>query len=80
MTSTTPATFAWTATHDTADYESYPPYVNLTGNRLAVRGPEKIGAEYREPGDYVIIELPQEAIAGLALALRARAATGGEQS
>jgi hypothetical protein len=58
--------FAWTAT---SGYKHFPPYVNLTGNRLAVRGPETFNGKYYEHGLYAAVELPPEAIAELRAAL-----------
>lgn len=59
--------FAWTAT---SGYKHYPPYVNLTGNRLAVRGAETTGEDgHPQTGPYVTVELPDEALAGLRASL-----------
>ncbi len=61
--------FAWTATDG---YDHYPPYVNITGNRIAVRGDESMGADgYMVAGTYVAIDLPDEVIAELRAALAA---------
>src|SRR5690349_6179102 len=57
-----PASFAWTATEG---YRLYPPYANLTGNRLIARGPERFDGQFHHPGDRIEIELPDEAIAEL---------------
>jgi hypothetical protein len=61
--------FAWTATEN---YKHYPPYVNLTRNRLAVRGLEKVDRNGNpQPGEYVTVELPPDAISDLRAALEA---------
>jgi hypothetical protein len=56
--------FAWTS--GTGAYKHYPQYVNLTGNRLTVRGAEfvNVGGHY-EQGPTVSIELPDEVLAEL---------------
>jgi hypothetical protein len=66
MTGELKASFAWTATEG---YEHFPPFVNLTGNRIAVRGYESFNGRYYEHGLYVAVELPQEAIDELRAAL-----------
>lgn len=58
--------FAWTAT---SGYKHYPPYVNLTGNRLAVRGPEVFNNDHYEQGSCVAVDLPNEALAELRAAI-----------
>jgi hypothetical protein len=65
----TALSFAWTAT---SDYKHYPPYVNLTGNRLAVRGTEEFKGDYYEEGPYAEVDLPPEAIVELRAALSTR--------
>jgi hypothetical protein len=62
--------FAWTP--GAGSYKHYPPYVNLTGNRLTVRGHEKMDGEHPAPGDYVQVDLPPEAMDALREALRSR--------
>ncbi len=54
--------FAWTAP---SGWNSYPPYVNLTGNRLIIRAP---GTSQR-CGEQVAVDLPDEAIFALRDAL-----------
>lgn len=59
------ATFAWTPG---AGY--HPQYVNLTGNRLTVRGPEFVNVfGHYDVGPTVSIDLPDEVIAELAASL-----------
>jgi hypothetical protein len=60
----TDATFAWTPGQ--GSYKHYPPYVNFTGNKLTVRGRE---TEDGKCGETVAVDLPPEAISGLALAM-----------
>jgi hypothetical protein len=62
-----PVNFAWTPGR--GSYRHYPPYVNLTGGRLTVRGPEKLDGEHPQPGDIVAVELPPEVLAELRAAL-----------
>jgi hypothetical protein len=61
--------FAWTAT---SGYKCYPPYVNLTGNRLSVRGCETFDDQgHPRTGPQVAIDLPDEALSGLRTILNA---------
>jgi len=60
--------FAWTP--GTGAYKHYPQYVNLTGNKLTVRGPEFVGeGGHWQMGPTVAIDLPGDVIADLAAAL-----------
>jgi hypothetical protein len=59
--------FAWTPGHGA--YKHYPPYVNITGNRIAVRGPELCNNGCYEPGPYAAIELSPEAFVELRAAI-----------
>jgi len=65
--------FAWTP--GLGSYKAYPPYVNLTGNRLTVRGTEqrvKTGVDvggYWKQGETVSIDLPPEVLDDLRNAL-----------
>lgn len=62
--------YAWTA--GAGEYRHFPRYVNLTGNRLTVRAEEEFNGEYWEHGPSVVIDLPDEALRGLASAIEAR--------
>jgi hypothetical protein len=58
--------FAWTST----EYNSYPPYVNLTGNRLVMRNPPTFGRHSNGEvgmieGVTVALDLPDEALRAL---------------
>ena len=63
--------FAWTP--GAGAYKHYPQYVNLTGNKLTVRGPEYCTGGHYHMGPTVSIELPDGVLSELAAALRARA-------
>lgn len=70
-----PVSFAWTA----ANGRPYPPYINLAGNRIRVRGEPSHGEVMPFTtgwieGPYVSVELPDEAIEGLRQALSRRPA------
>lgn len=59
--------FAWTP--GAGAYKHFPQYVNLTGNKLTVRGPEFEGeGGYWQMGPTVSIELPADVLRDLALA------------
>jgi hypothetical protein len=62
--------FAWTP--GAGAYKHYPPYVNLTGNRLTVRGVEFQDGEHWQMGPTVNIDLPDEALTCLIEALSTR--------
>jgi hypothetical protein len=55
--------FAWTPGQGA--YKHYPPYVNLTGNRLTVRGSEDLSGDHPQMGATVSIDLPPEQLAEL---------------
>jgi len=58
--------FAWTP--GAGAYKHYPPYVNLTGNRLTVRGAEDLSGAHPQMGATVSIDLPADQLALLAIA------------
>ena len=62
--------FAWTPGQGA--YKHYPPFVNLTGNRLTVRGIENLSGPHPAPGETVSVEVPDEQLATLAIAITAR--------
>lgn len=59
--------FAWTPGAET--YKFYPQYVNLTGNRLTVRGPEDTTGEHPSVGKTIEIDMPDEQLLLLAAAI-----------
>lgn len=62
--------FAWTP--GAGAYKHYPQYVNLTGNKLTVRGPEFVNGDgHPEMGPTVSIELPDGVLRDFAAALSA---------
>lgn len=62
--------FAWTPGKPA--YKHFPQYVNLTGNRLTVRGPEYCTGAHYHMGPTVSIELPDEVLAELTAELNSR--------
>ena len=68
--------FAWTPGRGA--YKHYPPYVNLTGNLLTVRGTERLDDDFPMPGYTVAVELPDDQRIALAQALTDHTTKGEE--